>query len=132
MLAAMRTSARCAALILACFTLCGCYSTKVLRSEAAATREPVNSEDVRVYRALSTAPPHETLGEIYLKGESGLLRDSFQEAVFRRKAAELGANGIILLYGPQLGGAELLISKMAPIISRESRALAIYVKEPPP
>lgn len=117
---------------LALAVLAGCYTTRITKAESAAPRPPTNWEDVRVYRYESAAPPYETLGEVYLKGESGLLTDSFQETVFRRKAAKLGANGIILLYGPQLGGANLLISKMVPLISRESRALAIYVKEPQP
>jgi hypothetical protein len=132
----MRTSARCAArLILSCLALAalsGCYSTRITRAESASPRQPTSWELVQVYRYEGAAPPHETLGEISIKGESGLLTDSFQEAVFRRKAAELGANGIILLYGRQLGGAGLLISKMAPVVRRESRALAIYVKEPYP
>jgi hypothetical protein len=127
----MKTSARCAAGLLILFLLSGCYSTRITRSESASPHPPTNWEDVRVYGYEAAAPPHEVLGEVYVKGEAELLKESFQEALFRHKAAEMGANGVILLYGPQPGGAARVVSKIIPgVVYRESKALAIYVPQP--
>ena len=125
----MRTSARCAAILLG-LLLGGCYTTTATRAEGVPEYPAVRMEDVRVFPNATGVPPHEVIGTVAIKGESGFLSNKTLFAYLRRKAGSIGANAIIMQELTFPEGAQNSISSLVPgLVYRRGTALAIRYKE---
>ena len=110
-------------------TVLACVSTNAMRLGGGPVRPPVPEDQVAIYRTADQVPGR--YEEVALLNSSGHYSMTNEEKMFksmRKKAAELGANGIILdaVTEPSAGG------KVASAIfgvggERKGKALAIYV-----
>lgn len=106
----------------------GCISTSVTPLSGK-TYPPVSEADVVIYLDEADIPgPYEKVAVIYARGDYAMTDESLMFKTVRKKAAKLGANGVLLreITEPSTGAkvAQVLLDTDA---SRKSELIAIYV-----
>ena len=111
----------------------GCVTTNAtMLGTATAHRASTNESVVRFYRTAEQVPGrYEEIALLHSKGDSENTSESQMYESMRRKAAEIGANGVILeaLVEPSVE-AKIAAKSLGVLPDREGRAVAIYVYPP--
>lgn len=110
-------------------SLTGCVTTNATRLGTGAALPPVPMESVAMYRTASQVPgKYQEVALLNSKGESGLTDEAAMFRSMRKKAAELGANAIILdAVSEPSAGAKVASAVFGTGAERKGRAIAIYV-----
>lgn len=111
----------------------GCVTTNAtMLGTATVRRTSMNESVVKLYRTAEQVPgKYEEIALLHSKGDWALTNEPKMYESMRRKAAEMGANGVILdaitepSAGAKIAGAFLGIPS-----SREGKAVTIYVYPP--
>ena len=110
-------------------SLTGRVTTNATRLGTGAALPPVPMESVAMYRTASQVPgKYQEVALLNSKGESGLTDEAAMFRSMRKKAAELGANAIILdAVSEPSAGAKVASAVFGTGAERKGRAIAIYV-----
>jgi hypothetical protein len=113
--------------VLACLT--ACVTTNATRLGTGAALAPVPAESVAIYRTASQVPgKYEEVALLNSKGESSLTDEAAMFKSMKKKAAELGANAIILdAVSEPSAGAKIASAVFGTGAERKGRAIAIFV-----
>jgi S1-C subfamily serine protease len=109
----------------------GCVSTNAIRLGEGAIRPPIEPERVAIYRTAEQVPgEYDEVGLLTATGDSLWTNEEHMYNSLRKKAAKLGANGVILGGMHEPGAATK--AAMAVLFGvggeRKGKALAIYVR----
>lgn len=121
----MRRLGVIAALLLAI----ACVQTNAVRLGAAPQRAPVHADSVLVYRTASQVPgKYEEVALLNSTGNTGMTNEEQMFNSMRKKAGQLGANGIVLdgISEPS-AGAKVAGAVLGTGAERKGKAIAIYV-----
>lgn len=129
-MSSMRHAARVTMLGFAVALVGGCVSTNAtLLNAANGPRPAIAPDSVVIY--LTAADVHERYDEVALLNSSGSSRYTNEQQMYesmRKKASQLGANGIILdATKDPSGGAQVAAALLGTDAKRKGRAIAIYV-----
>ncbi len=108
----------------------GCVTTNAARlATATADRPALIAEDVALYRVASQVPrQYEEIALLNSSGDSGFTDEARMFESMRKKAGELGANGVILDAVSEPGhGAKVAAAIFGVSAQRKGKALAIWV-----
>ena len=108
----------------------GCVVTNAARlGSASASRPPVSPENVALYRVASQVPgPYEEVALLNSKGDSNFTDEARMFESMRKKAGQMGANGVILDALSEPGhGAKVAAAIFGVSAQRKGSALAIWV-----
>ena len=125
----MRRSSKLLAGVSVAALVVACVQTNAVRLGNAPVREPVAEDHVVVYRTADQVPRrYEEVALLNARGESSWTNEEKMFNSMRKKAGEMGANGIILDAIIEPGAA----TKVAGAIlgtgaERKGKAIAIYV-----
>jgi hypothetical protein len=125
----MKTIMRIGA-VAAVLTLAGCVHTNAaMLGTSSAKRPPVPAEQVALYRVASQVPGrYEEVAILNAAGDSGSTNEAMMFESMRKKAGEVGANGVILDALSEPGhGAKVAAAIFGVSAQRKGKALAIYV-----
>jgi hypothetical protein len=121
---------RLLSLALAAFVLTACVRTNAtLLSQTATPRAPILASDVQIYRTSDkVGRPYEEIALLNATGEASFTNEAKMMNSLRKKAAELGANGIILenIAEPS-AGAKVAGAFLGTGAQRKGKAVAIFV-----
>ncbi|HEV7571714.1 MAG TPA: hypothetical protein VGQ21_09465 [Thermoanaerobaculia bacterium] len=130
------------AIALICFLLVACVSTATTVLNPAVKRPPITPDKVVIYMSSDKVPgKYDEIAILTSQGDYSVAGDDKFYESFRKEAAKIGANGVIVsaISDPSTGqkvgsailGAFLIPSTMA---NRKTQATAIYVypAEPKP
>jgi len=121
-----RRSTACA-LVLA-LVVAACAKTEAVRLDSAPLRAPVAAEKVTIYKTPEDVHGH--YEEVAMLSASGDVAITSQDEVYaslRRKAGELGANGVILQVPDDVERSKFARTFGLGSINRNSKAIAIFV-----
>jgi hypothetical protein len=106
-----------------------CVQTNAVRLGNAPARAPVPQEEVVVYRTAAQVPRrYEEVALLNAKGEASWTNEEKMFNSMRKKAGEMGANGIILDAISEPGaGAKVAGAILGTGAERKGKAIAIYV-----
>ncbi len=114
--------------------LVGCVSVTTAKLESGATRAPIAPSEVRIYRHADQVGAHYV--EVALLNGTGHYSATDESQMFekmRKKAAEVGANGVILgAVNEPTTGVKVASAILGTPANRKSQAIAIYVDRPNP
>lgn len=122
----MRASLFLAVLVLST----ACVSTNAtMLNPSPVVRAPVAPDQVRIYRtAAQVTGKYEELALLNSTGESSWTNEQAMLESMRKKAGELGANGVILDAVTEPGaGAKVAAAFLGVGVQRKGKALAIFV-----
>src|SRR5688500_12688816 len=124
----MRRSIAALALTLT-VALAACVSTNAVRLGSGPVRAPVADSTVAIYRTADRVPgKYEDVALLNSKGESSWTDEAKMFRSMQKKAAELGANGIILdAVSEPSAGAKVASAIFGTGAERKGRAIAIFV-----
>jgi len=107
----------------------GCVTTNATRLGAGVARPPVPAQSVVIYRTASQVPGrYEEVALLNSKGESSWTDEAAMFRSMQKKAADLGANGIILdAVSEPSAGAKVASAFLGTGAERKGRAIAIFV-----
>ena len=110
-------------------TVSGCVTTNATRLGSGTALAPVSVETVVIYRTASQVPgKYQEVALLNSKGESSWTDEAAMYKSMRKKAAELGANGIILdAVSEPSAGAKVASAIFGTGVDRKGRAIAIHV-----
>jgi hypothetical protein len=110
-------------------SLTGCVTTNATRLGSGAALAPVPVESVAIYRTASQVPgKYQEVALLNSKGESSWTDEAAMFRSMRKKAAELGANAIILdAVSEPSAGAKVASAIFGTGAERKGRAIAIFV-----
>ena len=116
-----------AACLLAALT--GCVTTNATRLGTGTTLAPVPVESVAIYRTASQVPgKYQEVALLNAKGESSWTDEAAMFRSMRKKAAELGANAIILdAVSEPSAGAKVASAIFGTGAERKGRAIAVLI-----
>lgn len=106
-----------------------CVQTNAVRLGAAPQRAPVHEDSVLVYRTASQVPgKYEEVAMLNSTGNTGMTNEEQMFNSMRKKAGQLGANGIVLdgISEPS-AGAKVAGAVLGTGAERKGKAIAIYV-----
>jgi hypothetical protein len=118
------------ALALLSLVLVACVRTNAtLLNPSPALRPKVAPDQVRIYRTADQVQgKYEEIALLHSTGESNLTNEQAMFESMRRKAGELGANGIILEGIDEAGaGAKVAAAVLGTGTQRKGRSIAIFV-----
>ena len=120
---------RTAAALALTLTLAACVTTNAVRLGSGPVRAPVADSTVAIYRTADQVPgKYEEVALLNSKGESGWTDEAKMFRSMQKKAAELGANGIILdAVSEPSAGAKVASAIFGTGAERKGRAIAIFV-----
>ena len=106
-----------------------CVQTNAVRLGNAPERPPVPQEQVAVYRTAEQVPGrYQEIALLNSTGEASWTNEAKMFDSMRKKAGELGANGIILDAISEPGaGAKVAGAILGTGVERKGKAIAIYV-----
>lgn len=110
--------------------LTGCVTTNAARlGTASEHRPPVPAEQVALYRLASQVPGrYEEIALLNSTGDSGFTNEAGMFESMRKKAGEVGANGVILDAVSEPGhGAKVAAAIFGVSAQRKGKAIAIWV-----
>ena len=110
--------------------LTGCVTTNAARlGTATENRPPVPAEQVSLYRLASHVPGrYEEIALLNSSGDSGFTNEAGMFESMRKKAGEMGANGVILDAVSEPGhGAKVAAAIFGVSAQRKGKAIAIWV-----
>lgn len=112
-----------------CLPGMSCISTEATRLGNAPYRAPVPVETVAIYRTAKQVPgKYEEVALLMASGDSEITSTSQMHSALKKRAAELGCNGIILDGTKEPGaGAKLESALLGTSAERKGKAIAIYV-----
>lgn len=118
-------------MVFAVVALSGCVSTNATLLDVApsAKRAPLPADQVRIYRLASQVPGrYDELALINSQGAHSVTNEKKMLESMRKKAGELGANGLILegIVEPS-AGAKVAATVFGVSAERKGKAVAIYV-----
>lgn len=108
----------------------GCVSTNAsMLGSTSTTRPKLKPEQVALYRVASQVPgQYEEVALLNSAGDSGFTDESTMFASMKKKAAEIGANGVILdAVSEPSAGAKVAAAIFGVSAQRKGKAIAIYV-----
>jgi len=110
-------------------SLTACVTTNATRLGTGAALAPVPVESVAIYRTASQVPgKYQEVALLNSKGESSWTDEAAMFRSMRKKAAELGANGIILdAVSEPSAGAKVASAIFGTGAERKGRAIAILI-----
>jgi hypothetical protein len=116
----------------ACFLVAGltsCVTTNATRLGTGTALAPVPVESVAIYRTASQVPgKYQEVALLNSKGESSWTDEAAMFRSMRKKAAELGANAIILdAVSEPSAGAKVASAIFGTGAERKGRAIAVFV-----
>lgn len=122
-----------AALVLISTTLCGCVSVQSTRLGSGAIRPPVSPDQVSIYRnSEQVGTRYEEVALLSASGDHGMTNEEQMYAGIRKKAGELGANGVILeSVSEPTTGAKVAQAFLGTSANRRGKAVAIFVFDSP-
>lgn len=125
----MRRSTQIVSALGAVALIVACVQTNAVRLGNAPVRAPVPEDQVAVYRTASQVPgPYEEVALLNAKGEASWTNEEKMFNSMRKKAGEMGANGIILDAISEPGaGAKVAGAILGTGVERKGKAIAIYV-----
>ena len=125
----MRNVARFAVALCAVVSLTGCVTTNATRLGTGAPLTPVPVESVAIYRTAGQVPGrYEEVALLNSTGESSWTDEAAMFKSMKKKAAELGANAIILdAVSEPSAGAKIASAVFGTGAERKGRAIAIFV-----
>lgn len=125
----MRRGAPLITAISAVALVVACVQTNAVRLGNAPVREPVAEEQVVVYRTAAQVPGrYEEIALLNAKGEASWTNEEKMFNSMRKKAGEMGANGIILDAIIEPGaGTKVAGAILGTGAERKGKAIAIYV-----
>ncbi len=106
-----------------------CVSTNAAVMNRQLVRPAINPDSVIVYRTAEQVPrPYDEIALLNSKGDAEWTNESKMMKSMQKKAAELGANGIILGDTKEPGtGARVAKALLGTSANRRGKAIAIYV-----
>lgn len=116
-------------LLAAAVLTAGCVSTNAVRLGGGPLRPPTAEDRVVIYRTSEQVPgKYEEIALINASGESSYTNEEQMFKAMRKKAAELGANAIVLEAVNEPGaGAKVAAAIFGVGANRKGKAIAIYV-----
>jgi hypothetical protein len=122
-------SARTIVLIAAGLLVAACVSTQAVRLGNAPIRPPVAPDKINIYLTPDRVPGrYDEVALLSSKGDAGFTSESKMYDSMRKKAGELGANGIILQNVEEPGtGAKVFHALIGTSADRKGKALAIFL-----
>ena len=125
----MRRSSKLLAGISVAALVVACVQTNAVRLGNAPVREPVPEDQVVVYRTADQVPRrYEEVALLNAKGEASWTNEEKMFNSMRKKAGEMGANGIILDAIIEPGaGTKVAGAILGTGAERKGKAIAIYV-----
>jgi hypothetical protein len=111
-------------------SLSACVTTNAARlGTSTADRPPVPVESVALYRLANQVPrPYEEVALLNSSGDSGFTDEAKMFQSMKKKAGELGANGVILDAVSEPGsGAKVAAAIFGVSAQRKGKALAIWI-----
>lgn len=126
----MLTISRCLLAAVLALSLPACVTTNASRlGTATADRPPVLPENVALYRVASQVPrQYEEVALLNSTGDSGFTDEAKMFESMKKKAGEVGANGVILDAVSEPGsGAKVAAAIFGVSAQRKGKALAIWV-----
>lgn len=121
---------RCALAGTLLMALSGCVVTNAARlGSASASRPPVAADAVALYRVAGQVPgPYEEVALLNSKGDSNFTDEARMFESMRKKAGQMGANGVILDALSEPGhGAKVAAAIFGVSAQRKGSAVAIWV-----
>lgn len=114
-----------------CF-LISCVSTSAVRLGSGTARPPISWDKVAVYRTADQVPgKYEEVGLLVSTGSAGWTTESGMWKSMQKKAAQLGANGIILdAISEPKAGTKVIAAVLGVGTERKGKSVAIYVFPP--
>lgn len=106
-----------------------CVSTNATRLGTAPIRPAISPDVVAIYRTAAQVPgKYEEVALLNSAGESSLTNEEKMMNSMRKKAAELGANAIILdAISEPSAGVKVAAAVLGTGATRKGKAIAIYV-----
>jgi S1-C subfamily serine protease len=130
----MQTAARrCVTFVLLAILQVACVSTNAIRLGGGPDRRPVDPEAVIIYRTAGQVPGnYDEIGLITGTGDSLWTTEEHMYKSLRKKAAALGANGVILgdIHEPGAATKAAMGVLFGVGAERKGKAVAIYVRAP--
>jgi len=125
----MRRRAKLIAAVSAVSLVVACVQTNAVRLGNAPVREPVPEDQVVVYRTADQVPRrYEEVALLNARGEASWTNEEKMFNSMRKKAGEMGANGIILDAIIEPGaGTKVAGAILGTGAERKGKAIAIYV-----
>ena len=125
----MKSLSRISATCCLVASLTSCVTTNATRLGSGTALAPVPVESVAIYRTASQVPgKYQEVALLNSKGESSWTDEAAMFRSMRKKAAELGANAIILdAVSEPSAGAKVASAVFGTGGERKGRAIAIYV-----
>ena len=125
----MRRSSKLIGAVSAVALVVACVQTNAVRLGNAPVREPVPEDQVVVYRTADQVPRrYEEVALLNAKGEASWTNEEKMFNSMRKKAGEMGANGIILDAIIEPGaGTKVAGAILGTGAERKGKAIAIYV-----
>jgi hypothetical protein len=125
----MRRSSKLIAGVGVAALVIACVQTNAVRLGNAPVREPVPEDQVVVYRTADQVPRrYEEVALLNAKGEASWTNEEKMFNSMRKKAGEMGANGIILDAIIEPGaGTKVAGAILGTGAERKGKAIAIYV-----
>lgn len=110
-------------------SIIGCVTTQAVRLGAGPVRAPVSPDKVIIYRtADQVQAKYEEVALLSSSGDHSLTNEEAMYESMRKKAADLGANGIILQAVEEPGaGAKVAQALFGTGADRKGKAIAIFV-----
>ncbi|MBI3247273.1 MAG: hypothetical protein HYZ50_12285 [Deltaproteobacteria bacterium] len=110
----------------------GCVSTTATRLGTSGLRASLLPESVAIYRTAAQVPgKYEEVALLYSKGAATMTNEPQMFDSMKAKAAELGANGIILdAISEPSAGAKIAGAFLGYAPERQGNAIAIYIFPP--
>lgn len=109
--------------------LTACVSTQATRLGTSAVRAPVAPDSVAIYRSAAQVPGcYEEVALLTSSGDYQMTNEAKMFDSMRKKAGEVGANGVILGAVSEPGtGAKVAQAFLGTAANRRGKAVAIYV-----
>ena len=107
----------------------GCVSVSATRLEAGPARGAIAPEKVRIYRtAQQVGRPYDEVALLNAAGDYSMTNESQMYEAMRKKAAKLGANGVILDgVSEPTTGQRVARAFLGTPADRKGKAIAIYI-----
>lgn len=114
--------------LLALLFTAACVSTQATML-AGAKRDPITPDQVKIYRSADQVPGrYEEVALLTSAGDYAATNEGEMFESMRKKAAELGANGVILDTVAEPTTGQKVASAILPVTAnRKGKAIAIYV-----
>lgn len=126
----MKHAARIALIVAIALGTVGCVSTNASMLGSTSTMRPkLKPEQVALYRIASQVPgQYEEIALLNSAGDSGFTDESTMFASMKKKAGEIGANGVILdAVSEPSAGSKVAAAIFGVSAQRKGKAIAIYV-----